>query len=79
VGSSVGFILPAVLLAIGIVLGAGAASAAAGYVLWRATRVGGGWALLAGPLLGLAVILAAVLLGYALALFHGQSWGKPFS
>lgn len=66
------------LLAVLIVTIASALGAVAGYVLWRVARLGGGWALIAGPILGLGVILAAVLLGYVLMLFKGPVWGSPF-
>ena len=63
------------LLAVTIVICAGAASVAAGWLLWRGTRLGGGWALVAGPILGLGVVLAAILLGYVLARLKGPAWG----
>ena len=67
------------LLAVLIVAIASASAAAAGCVLWRVARLGGGWALIAGPILWLGVILTAVLLGYLFTLFKGPVWGNPFS
>ena len=67
------------LLAVLIVALASASAAAAGYVLWRVAGLGGGWALIAGPILGFGVILTAVLLGYLFTIFKGPEWGSPFS
>lgn len=54
------------LIGLAVVVAAGIGGLVAGYVLWRAAHLGGLWNLFAGLVLGLAVFVIAILIGYVM-------------
>jgi hypothetical protein len=54
------------VIGLAIIVIAGMGGLLAGYVLWRASHLGGLWGLFAGVLLGVAVFVIAILIGYVM-------------
>ena len=54
------------LIGLAIIVIAGIGGLLAGYVLWRASHLGGLWGLVAGLLLGVVVLLIAILIAYVM-------------